>query len=331
MAKAGKVDTISLSAQQKFSLQDFKAFYYEFNAKPDTELKCFNESRIIEFGDLKDLNDKINIKLANNELASSLVTVKIALSDKKVLDFSTWKEFIDTKWDFAAHITHIEMQWDFYIILPHYKLPQRHTLKLRFGTEVKPSEYFQLVMSSDSDIDDEKIRAKVVCKVDYINAVISTELINLVSEWYESLPKIVEQNKLIVFMTKHERLITLAVHPTFNIAGVLIGLGILRVLLLFKIYSSSGSSILDLGISLSILWISVYIMGYLGQILYLHLHSHFDKISYISMFKITRGDKNIIRERSKKNNGILIKIITESISGLIVNILLILLHILTKF
>jgi hypothetical protein len=330
MSKKTNLSPAIQSGKQNLSLRDFKALYYELNAKPDTEIKIFEESRIIEVGDLIDLNDKVNDKLNTHKLVTSLTFVKVSLSDNKILDFSSWKEFIDTKWDFAAQVTHIEIQWDFYIAMPHYQIPQRHTLKIRFGTDLKPSEYFQIVLNTDSDIDFEKLKAKVVCKVDYINSIISRELINLVSEWYESLPKIIEENKYIVFMNKYERQIVMSIRPLFNIAAILIGLLILKLIILYKLYSSSGSAILDLGASFSVLMTCVYISNYFAAQLHMHVHSHFDKLRLRSMFKITRGDNNKIKEQSKKNNGLLLKISIEIISGLLVNFIFLILHIFTK-
>ena len=321
---------IALRDKPKLSLQDFKSLYYYLNAKPDTELKLFKESRRIEASDLIRLNDDINEKLSNHKIAGSFATINISFSDKRVLDISSWKEFLDTKWNSPARIKHIEIQWDFNIVLPRYELPQRHTLKIRFGSSIKPNELFQIMINSDSDIKAEEARAKVICKVDYINSVISTELINLVSDWYESLPSLSEQKKLINFLTDHDFDISLLIDLFFDLGGILIGLGILRLIIFYNFYTPSKNIFLDIGIVLSILWASVYIFGYLGHLLGSHTRKNLRNLESASMFNITRGDINENQTKSKENNNIIKKIFRDVFSSIIADFILLILHLIIK-
>src|SRR4051812_16573484 len=94
-----KVINQPLTPKPRLSLQDFKSLYYYLNAKPDTEIKIFNKSRVIEIADIIRLNDNVNGKLNNHELAGSIATIKVAFTDKRILDISSWNEFLVTQWD----------------------------------------------------------------------------------------------------------------------------------------------------------------------------------------------------------------------------------------
>jgi hypothetical protein len=330
MSKNTKVINQSLISKPKLTIQDFKSLYYHLNAKPDTEIKVFQKSRILELPDLIRLNDQINEKLSNHELAGSFATIKVSFTDKKILDISSWNEFLATQWDSHACITHIEAQWDFNVVLPKYELPQRHTLKIRFGSRIKANEIVQIMLNTDSDIKTEELEAKVVCKVDYINSIISTELINLVSDWYKALPLVNEQYKLISFIKKHSTTITYANDMLFDIAGILVGLGILRLVIFFGLYEQSRGILLDIGVALSLLWASVYIFGFFGHIVSMQILHLAHDLSFPSMFNITRHDKNKNLERLKEDNKFIKQTLVKLGSSFIVDIILFILHLIVK-
>ena len=145
--------SLAKSENKSISLQEFKSLFYHLNAKPDSSIKIFKESRRVHKEDLIELNEKVGEKLSNNNIVGSFTTIKVALSDKRIIDIATWEEFLEHMWDYSSYVTHIDIQWDFNIVLPRYKLPQRHTLKLRIGSTVKPGEALQILLSTESDID----------------------------------------------------------------------------------------------------------------------------------------------------------------------------------
>jgi hypothetical protein len=330
MSKKIKVINQLAPPKPNLTLQDLKSLYYHLNAKPDTEIKTFNKSRVLEIPDLIRLNDNINEKLNNHQLAGSFATIKISFTDKKILDISSWREFLDTKWDSHACITHIEIQWDFNIVQPRYELPQRHALKLRFGSRIKPREIVHIMLNTDSDIKYHELEAQVVCRVDFINSVISTELINLVSDWYKSLPLVKEQHKLLSFMIKHRSIISDANDVLFDLAGILVGLGILRLIIYFGLYGQSRGILLDIGVALSVLWASVYIFSFFGRVISMQINELLYDLKYPSMFNITRGDKNKNLEKLKEDSKFIQQTLLKVGGSIIADIIMFVLHILIK-
>lgn len=313
--------------KKSLTVQDFKSLYYQMNAKPDTEVKVFSDSRLVEVGDIKDLHDRISEKLKNHTLAGIIVSIKVSFSDKRVLDLNSWSEFNATKWNTSAFTNHVEIQWDFNVVMPNYNNPQRHTLKVRIGTEVKPTELFQIMVVSGSDIQYEEAKARVVAKIDYINSVLSTELLNIVQSWYETLPLVKKKQKLARLVDRYDYVLLYAISFLSNTAGVLIGL----LLLKFSIYSnliiSTKSILLDLGIVLAILWVSVYFFGFIGELVAVNIRHLAHQISTSRMFSITRGDKNQINKQDGKNNSIVLSVFAQVGIALIVNVILIIINV----
>ncbi len=301
------------------SLQDFKSLYYQLNAKPDSSIKLFKERKVIEIADLIDIDSKIKEKLLNHRLAGSFTSIKISFSDKRILDICDWNEFLKLRWDEATSIEHIELQWDFNVIIPRYRLPQRHTLKLRIGSNLKPNEMIQLIFLEDSDIKEDELKSVVICKVDYINVVISTELLSIVTDWYDALPSLTESNKLLNFIYHHHNTLGSFLNVLFDIGGVLVGLGIIQIILKYHIFQPSVNLLLNVAIALALLWIPVYIFSFIGTIFTEKFRNSINKISTPSMFNITKGDKNKNIRRKKENDNLLFQLISQIVTTIIVD------------
>ena len=173
---------------KRIDLDQFKSLYYLLNAKPDSQLRLIKEDKEIDFNDLVELNEKVVSKLKTESLETSITTITIVFKSKKVSTYNNWLEFSRTNWNIADQTLSISINWDINVKLPEHELPQRHTLKVRLGSAVRPSEMFQLMMTSDKDDELMEATSNGVCKVDFINHVIANELLAIVEDWYQTLP-----------------------------------------------------------------------------------------------------------------------------------------------
>jgi hypothetical protein len=165
---------------KRIDLDQFKSLYYLLNAKPDSQLRLLKEDKEIDFNDLVELNEKVVSKLKTESLETSITTITIVFKSKKVSTYNNWLEFSRTNWNIADQTLSISINWDINVKLPEHELPQRHTLKVRLGSAVRPSEMFQLMMTSDKDDELMEATSNGVCKVDFINHVIANELLAIV-------------------------------------------------------------------------------------------------------------------------------------------------------
>ncbi len=182
-------------------LEEVKSFFYTLNAKPDTEIRLLPDRKILELADIRAINEQIAEKLRNHTVDAAITSINFILSNKKIKDYSTWAEFERENWDTVNEkIKTVSINWDILIKLPHYKLPQRHSMKLRVGSDILPKDVFQLMLTSDDISELIEAQASSVCKVDFINSIIAGELLNIVSNWHEGLKNCLETDPIQKFL-----------------------------------------------------------------------------------------------------------------------------------
>jgi len=102
----------------------------------------------------------------------------------EINEFGTWSEFESHHWQEPEKIEELVIKWDFLVNIQDLAVPQRHTLLFRVSTDIKPGKLLQLLSSGNSDDFDteEMFASPAFCRVDFINAQLSKELINVVHE-----------------------------------------------------------------------------------------------------------------------------------------------------
>lgn len=122
---------LTSSETSGLSIDDFKSLYYQFNAKPDTELKILKGQKLLHLADIRSINESIELKLRNHDLVTACVCLTFVLTNGKVRDYSSWQEFEREKWQTENEkISSISMNWDITIKLPNFQLPQRGSIPI---------------------------------------------------------------------------------------------------------------------------------------------------------------------------------------------------------
>ena len=179
----------------KVDKSDLRALFYLLNGRPDTRVKLFSKAAQIELSDIKTLNSRITKKLRIHNVVAVTTSIRVGYGSSSFEEFGTWDGFNNHPWDTEARIEEVVLKWDFMIDVDGYDNPQRHVILFRVSTDFKPANFLQFLLHSSID-DMENLdvtMAPAFCRVDFINAQISKELINEVSEWYDLLksPKLI--------------------------------------------------------------------------------------------------------------------------------------------
>jgi hypothetical protein len=304
----------------KIDLDQFKSLYYLLNAKPDSQIRLLKENKKMDFDDLLELNSNIISKLRTESLETSITTITVVFKNKKVNTYNNWLEFERTNWQISDQTLSISINWDINIKLPEHELPQRHTLKVRLGSPIRPNEIFQLIMTSDKDDELMEATSNGVCKVDFINAVIANELLAIVEEWYAGLKNNVSKNKIIIFSEKHNKSIAFIVNLIIPLSGIFIGYNLIsrKILSISEWNSTNYNSVL---FTTAFAFSVIYIATLVSRLVSNKVYSQLKNFSGYSMFELTKGDKNSISEIDKKNNKIKTGIVTQFIIALIVTLI----------
>jgi uncharacterized membrane protein len=305
---------------KKIDLDQFKSIYYLLNAKPDSQIRLLKENKKICFDALLELNNAVISKLKTESLETSITTITVVFKNKKVNTYNNWLEFERTNWQVSDQTLSVSINWDINIKLPEHELPQRHTLKVRLGSPIRPNEIFQLMMTSDKDDELMEATSNGVCKVDFINAVIANELLVIVEEWYSALPNNLSKNKIIRFGEKYRRYITFVINSIIPLSAIFIGYNLIsrKILSITEWSSSTYNSVLfTAALSVSI----IYVASIISRLVSNKVFRQLKEFSGYSMFEITKGDKNSIDDIDKKNNKIKTGVLTQFVIALVVTII----------
>lgn len=171
----------------KIPKEQLKSLFYLFAGKPDSRIKVFNKPIFIERDDIIELNDCITRKLKTHNIYTQITSLTVGFVGSDIHEYGTWEEFRSHHWQDPECIEELVIKWDFMVSLESYKMPQRHTLMVRISSDMKPGKFLQMIASGNSDDFDkvDVLTAPAFCRVDFINAQISKELINEVTDWFK--------------------------------------------------------------------------------------------------------------------------------------------------
>ncbi len=283
--------------------EDLKALFYVLAGKPDSVIKVFPRPAIVEPKDLYDLNDRISEKLAQHHVFSVVVTATIA-HDKNLIKEFAWSEFAAHKWNGAETTKSASLRWDFMVQLPGYQVPQRHTLTLRISGERNPMDMLEVALSKDADKASraETEFAPMFCRVDFINALLSEELINIVVAWHAALPKPAGSTGFWPWLRKHDHYVIPATHVMAKMIGVAVCLIVGGVLLPTDL---SGGVTPRLGVQFAAWLLTslafIEILEMIGHFVGQGAASALDRSNRHVALRFTRGDINRESELAEAN------------------------------
>ena len=297
-------------------ISNFKAMYYTLNATPDTQTKVFNEGKVITVNEINELLRKVDEKIKNHYTVIDQVTIYLSFNDGRNEELII-PEFMRKDWNIPASTKTISIKWDFYVKLPGYKVPQRHSLTVRMGSKLRIDEWLKVMMDSENDLEIDSIMADLVCRVDFVNAVLADELINRVEEWYKSLQDDNQESKFLSFFRKHNNRISKLIELMAPIIALFLIYGVTKRFLnthsVTGIFNSSEQlSNLLLWLVISIIFL--LIVKYIGYFLASVYHRKSKSFQDYSHLLLTKGDSNA-RDKAKKKNKTLLREISYNFIG----------------
>lgn len=281
-------------------ITNFKSMYYLINASPDNQIKVFHGAVEIQHEEICELNRKVNRKLENHNLSLSNSSISIVFTDGSAKNFETWLEYERADWNIALRTKVINIEWDFYIKLPKYQAPQRHTLKLRIGSNVKPNEMFQLMLQEEDEMKVHVALADVVCKIDFIDPVICSEMFGLVEEWFEGL-KNLNSNKLYSLVEKGARGLAYLTECIFYLTAYLVILGVFNIMIDgIEVLDASNPDVIRAGLTfISFSLFFVYLSNIAGSYVGQRVYKMANNLRSESILLITKKDKNNRESKDK--------------------------------
>ncbi|MCB1326510.1 MAG: hypothetical protein H7A21_06200 [Spirochaetales bacterium] len=327
MSNLERVSPNEIEKIEKFtneiSRDTLKSLFYLFTGKPDTSYRLLNKARTIGLADLESLNGKVINKLKIHSIDAIIPSVSVDFRRGDVVEFGDWAQFSTFDWKVAESIRSITIKWDFMLDLPGYAIPQRHTLTVIITSVPKPSHLMRAILSTDSeDLDNLDVgMAPVMARVDFINSVLSHELLALVADWHEGLIVPKAWNPFLVKLREWShwirRIIQYSTPISFFVVVTLAVLG--------KFGDNSNAVTLQ-----SLVYVAI---GVAGFILSLNLSARIgdwmgnttehliDSTGRFIVLRITNGDENAHTKLNSNNRGRIFKFTAVALVNLTLNII----------
>lgn len=311
-----------VTLKSQFDIKDFQSFYYLHNAKPDRETKFFRQDKIVAKEDLLELNDKIQEKLALHDCTTKIVSVIVSFDNDRTLEYGNWTLFESEKWATSAVTKSIILTWDFTVKLQGYQIPQRHTVKFRIGSRLKPKDLMELVWNHDDEFELHEAFAHAICTIDFINPVISSEVFLIIENWHKALPDNFFTNKTFKYANRHATKIEKLFLLLVLIAGCLLLFGASK-LFLNNIWTNQFNIQFYYRIfgGLLLSFIYIHVLYVIGTSWSKRSTALLARLKPFNIFKLTKGDNNANEKAKKKNEGVVNKMFIKLTVTIIIAVL----------
>lgn len=309
----------------KIPKDGLRSLFHLMVGKPDSTQKNFDRDVLVEAESIKDLHDRFTDKLKNHQIEGLVATVDISYEDNTSIQFGSWAEFLSHRWTGPEETREIILKWDFIVKIPGYDFPQRHTVMVRITGEMKPLHVLRRVFSRDIDDMDsiELAYIPIFCRIDFINHILSKELLAIAEEWNKALPQ--PESILSPFkkITKYDAKIA----ALFEYMLPFLSFSVVFAYLYSITNNLQSEAPLNTGVfvhlmywtivSFSLLFASINISKWLARksLKYLNTYGRYN------VFNLTNGDKTRQVELNRKNKKILNKFLYGSGFAFLLNIL----------
>ncbi|EJL6503411.1 hypothetical protein ACN1YD_003373 [Vibrio cholerae] len=291
----------------KLPKEQLKSLFYLFAGKPDSRIKVYHKPLFIELDDIKELNECITRKLQTNHINAQITSLTIGYEGSDIQEFGTWLEFIEHHWQSPECVEEVVIKWDFMVDIHGYEVAQRHTLLVRISGDMKPGKFMQMMVSGNYDDFDQidVMTAPSFCRVDFINAQISKELINEVTDWINARRQPALITDFYYWFKKRRQSIATFVHHSFIFMYSLLWTAS------FLWFDSNIYPSVDIPTKYVAVWLFFGLYGFtpigkIGHYLASKVYSALDEINGKKVvFNITSGDKKSNAEAidSNKQHG----------------------------
>lgn len=304
------------------SNEGMKLLFRAVTGKKNSLTEIFHDDVMIKIDDIIKLNTKLEEKLGINHQVTDF-------SFSATLNFSEGRSRgIASFGDLERFDTEIEdttesaiFRWDYNIQFPGEEEVKPHSILLRVSSPASPMLFLQRMLATDPEEMDsrQKEHASIMCVINFSNAVLSQELMNIVSKWVKTRSK---HESVFPILEKHR-------YKVYSAAKWLKSIGPNIFIIILLLFANLASQLND-GAAISkgdflylfnfifIGFAGYKVINYFGNWIHETFGSYYQMASRFSVIGITAGDM----ARQSKSYTLATKAMYKTSGSLIASLLL---------
>lgn len=309
----------------KLPKDSIRSIFHLLAGKPDSVEQIFHRRVLVNQADIEDLNDRVKEKLANHHVSKLVASIDVTFHNNKTLQFGSWEEFRAFRWTGAETTHEVRLTWDFLVSMPEFKIPQRHMLVVKVSSNMDAFDMMHRLFSRDPDERMEALKndCPIVARVDFINHILSKELLAIVGDWSKALRSPIDDIGFRKFLKNQAEKIQYCVSKLLPV------LTVFAILILAR-FMFPGEDVEQPATLQSIRVAFTWFFGAavlvaltaeaskkLGATVYRNLRSS----SEYTVFQLTKGDENEQEHLNKINKKFYRRFMLTGASSLALNIL----------
>jgi len=169
----------------------FKDIFRIITQKQNSLTEIFKEPRFVGLQNVQELHQSFSEKFKRLPGATGSFLALVSFSDNVTRQIPSWEKFVTENWAVPERVESLVLRWEFLVQFEPDSKPCTFSVSVRCGSAMNPAIFMQYLLSRDNDdIDSMAIAtAPMSCKIDFGDAVISRELLDMVARWQKGLRK----------------------------------------------------------------------------------------------------------------------------------------------
>lgn len=305
---------------------DLRSMFHLLVGKPDSTQQMFKRRVHVNVEAIHDLHGQMIEKLRNHRIEGMIATADVSFEDKTSLEFGSWAEFEQHRWTSPKVTREVRLRWEFLVTVDGYEVPQRHTVTVKLSPHLKPIEVMRAVLSKDpSEADSFEIESvPIFCRVDFVNHILSKELLALVDEWVHSLPQPDVESSWFSWFEEHANLFCSLIRYSAPMLGALAALFCLS--LVAPLGNDSESPLTKAYTVLIAQWafislLSLYVIDKSSGFIAGKAYQSIQKYGTFRMFNLTNGDNDSAQKLVRRNKKQIRNFLISSGFSLTINVI----------
>lgn len=263
----------------------------------NNHIELFQKAVQIGLKDLEDLTKRVAGKLAQLKVDSGCTVMKtlISLDKDRSYQLIGWPQFQRFDWKIPEKTKSITMTWEFMYQRAEGSDPEFHSLSVRITEAPHPMHFLRAALSRDrEEVERMEIQmAPVICEVDYMDRLLSLELVQIVSGWHSALRRPAPLTGIGEFIQKNQAKICQVTDLSLEFIMPLAYLSAAYLWMRGKISEPLSTAFVAYSAALIMIFsMVVKIANRLSTIIATAADRNIDRMGRFPIFELTNGDQN---------------------------------------